>query len=141
MAHRPYERPAFNRPPVPARAAPVLTGGYHRRTINPTMSDSRSYRVRAVAEVLAPYGRDEPPGSHTKVSISLPSDLVQEVRAVAARAGMSFSGAVAASLRRTLDDADQARLDAAIEAQNEENLALANAYLPVAAKVWSEIEW
>lgn len=104
------------------------------------MSERSSYRPRVVAELLEPYG-DDVPGPHTKVSISLPSELVKDVRAAASKAGLSFSGAVAASLRRTLNDADQARLDAAIEAQNQENLDLANAYLPIAAKLWSELEW
>ena len=119
----------------------VLTGRAFDPTIDPTVSERRSYRTRAVAEVLAPYGNDPDRGPHTKVSISLPSELVEEVKAAAARAGLTFSGAVAASIRRTLDDAEQARLDAAIEVQNEENLAWANAYLPVAAKLWSELEW
>ena len=101
------------------------------------MGERRSYRTRAIAEALAPYRSDDDRGPHSKVSISLPSDLVEEVKAAAAKAGLTFSGAVAASLRRTLDDADQARLDAAIEAQNEENLAWSNAYAPITAKLWS----
>ncbi len=28
-----------------------------------------------------------------------------------------------------------------IEAQNEENLAWAEAYAPIAAKLWAELEW
>ena len=52
-----------------------------------------------------------------------------------------MSATIGASLRRKLADADQARLDQAIEAQNEENLAWAEAYAPIAAKLWSELEW
>ena len=48
---------------------------------------------------------------------------------------------IGAALRRTFEEAEQARLDAAIDAQNEENLEWAMAYLPIAAKLWSEIEW
>ena len=48
---------------------------------------------------------------------------------------------IASALRRTLEEADQARLDAAIEAQNEENLEWAKAYHPFAAKLISELEW
>ncbi len=105
------------------------------------MDADRSYRARQIAETIAPYGAEGSRGPHTKLSISLPTELLEEVREAAAASGLSVSGAIAASLRRTLADADQARLDAAIDAQNEENLAWANAYLPIAARLWSEIEW
>jgi hypothetical protein len=96
---------------------------------------------KAIAETLAPYGADAAAGSHTKLSISLPTELVELVREAAVESGTTVSGMVAAALRRTLADAEQVRLDAAIEAQNEENLEWAEAYLPIAAKLWSEIEW
>ena len=105
------------------------------------MSESNSHLVKSVAEALAPYGSEGPTARHAKVSISLPADLVEVVRAIALDSKLSVSAVVAASLRRTIEEADQARLDAAIEAQNEENLEWAKAYLPVAAKLWSEIEW
>jgi hypothetical protein len=105
------------------------------------MSEQQSYRQRAFAEAVAPYGPSGTAGPHTKLSISLPTDLVELVRGAAAETGVSVSAMIGAALRRTLEDAEQARLDAAIEAQNEENLEWAKAYLPIAAKLWSELEW
>lgn len=105
------------------------------------MNERRSYRSKAVAEALAPYGPDSARVPHTKLSISLPVALLEEVREAAAASGLTLSGAIAASLRKTLADAEQANLDAAIEAQNEENLQWARAYMPIAAKLWSESEW
>ena len=105
------------------------------------MSEDRSYSSKAFAELIAPYGADETNAPHKKLSISLPSDVVELVREAAAQTGLSVSATIGASLRRTLQDSDQARLDAAIEAQNEENLEWAMAYLPIAAKLWSELEW
>lgn len=105
------------------------------------MSDRASHRSRRFAEALAPYGTSEPTSAHVKLSISLPTELVELVRASAASSGLTVSATIAASLRRTLEDAEQAALDRAIEAQNEENLAWAEAYAPIAAKLWSELEW
>jgi hypothetical protein len=105
------------------------------------MDDRRSHQRKLFSEAVAPYGSDNSAASHTKLSISLPTDLVELVRGAAAEAGVSVSSMIGAALRRTLEDADQARLDAAIEAQNEENLEWAKAYLPIAAKLWSELEW
>jgi hypothetical protein len=105
------------------------------------MDERRSYQQRAFAEALAPYGIEGVPGPHTKLSISLPTELVELVRGAAAERGVSVSAMIGAVIRRALEDADQARLDAAIEAQNEENLEWAQAYLPIAAKLWSELEW
>lgn len=105
------------------------------------MTSQRSYSGRLLTEALAPYGTDDPRGAHTKLSISLPSDLLELVRSAAAESGQSVSGTIAASLRRTLQDAEQARLDAAVAAQNEENAALAEAYVPLAAKLWSAVDW
>src|SRR5712691_9356776 len=95
-----------------------------------TMSDRQSYQVRAFGEALAPYGSDKASGPHTKLSISLPTDLVELVRKAASERGVSVSGIIGAALRRTLEEADQARLDRALELDAEENLAWANAYLP-----------
>ncbi|MGK2849813.1 MAG: ribbon-helix-helix protein, CopG family [Candidatus Limnocylindrales bacterium] len=104
------------------------------------MSERWSYSAKGFAEAAAPYGSADA-GPHTKLSISLPADLVEVVRAAAAESGMSVSAMIGASLRRTLEDAEQARLDRALELDAEENLAWATAYLPIAAKLWSEIEW
>ncbi len=105
------------------------------------MEDRRSYQQHAFAEALAPYGVERAPGPYTKLSISLPKDLIDLLRGAAAERGVSVSSMVAALIRWALEDSEQARLDAAIEAQNEENLDWAKAYLPIAAKLWSEIEW
>jgi len=105
------------------------------------VNEQQSYRRRAFAEAVAPYGPEGTPGPHTKLSISLPTELVELVRGAAAEGGMSVSAMIGAAIRRTLDEAEQARLDAAIEAQNEENVDWANAYLPIAAQIWSKLEW
>lgn len=105
------------------------------------MSETRPFARRAFAEAVAEYGTSEASPGHAKLSISLPIELLEVVKATAAESGQSVSGIIAASLRKTLDDAEQARLDAAIEAQNEENLEWATAFLPITAKLWSELEW
>jgi plasmid stability protein len=94
-----------------------------------------------LAELAADYGRDETRVPHTKLSISLPSELVETVRYAAAASGLSVSATIAAALRRTLDDVEQSSLDRALELDAEENLAWANAYLPIAAKLMSDLEW
>ncbi len=104
------------------------------------MSERWSYSTKGFAEAVAPYGSADA-GPHTKLSISLPAELVEVVRAAAAESGMSVSAMIGAALRRTLEDAEQARLDRALELDAEENLAWAMAYLPIAAKLWSDIEW
>jgi Arc/MetJ-type ribon-helix-helix transcriptional regulator len=106
-----------------------------------TMSEQRSYLPKAIAEAVAPYGPDESTSPHTKISISLPSDLVKVVREAAAESGLSVSATIGASIRRMLAEVEQQSLDRALELDAEENLAWANAYLPIAAKLWSEIEW
>ena len=104
-----------------------------------TMSKNR-VRVRAVAEALAPYG-SEGTARHAKVSVSLPAELVEVVRAIALENGVSVSAVFAASLRRTIEEADQARLDRALELDAKESVAWAEAYQPITAKLWSELEW
>ncbi len=104
------------------------------------MNERSSYR-RAFAERLATYEPSEGRVPHTKLSISLPSDVVDALRAASERTGLTLSATVAAAIRHAIEAAEQAELDAAIEAQNEENEALANAYLPVAQQLWERIEW
>ena len=105
------------------------------------MDDRQSHQRKLFAEAIAPYGSDNSAASHTKLSISLPTDLVELVRASAAATGLSVSATIGASLRRTLEDAEQASLDRALELDAEDNLAWANAYMPFAAKLMSELEW
>lgn len=118
-----------------------LTCATVRRTIGSMMSTTNRTTLRGLAEMAASYGRDEARVPHTKLSISLPSDLVETVREAAAESGLSVSATIGAALRRTLEDAEQASLDRALELDAEDSVAWANAYLPIAAKQWSEIEW
>jgi hypothetical protein len=105
------------------------------------MSERWSYSTKALAEAVGPYATDDARGAHTKLSISLPTELVEVVRAAATERGTTMSGMIAATLRKALEDAEQARLDRALELDAEENLAWANAYLPIAAKLWAELQW
>jgi hypothetical protein len=98
-------------------------------------------RGRLLRETVAPYAAREDRAGVTKLSISLPTEMVEVVRAAAAESGMSVSATIAAALRRTLGDAEQALLDAALEAQAEENLAFARAYEPIAMDLISKLEW
>jgi hypothetical protein len=105
------------------------------------MDDDRSHQRRLFAEAVAPYGADTSTTPHTKLSISLPTDLVELVRATASATGASVSATIGASLRRTLQDAEQANLDRALELDAEESLAWAEATMPMTAKLWAELEW
>ena len=104
------------------------------------MTQMGSYS-KAVAEAVAPYGAGAASGPHTKVSISLPSELVELVREAAAAGGTSVSATIAAALRRVLVEIAPGSPRSGPELDAEESLAWANAYLPVTAKSWSEIEW
>ena len=95
----------------------------------------------ALAATVEEYGSANARRAHTKLSISLPANLVEQVRLTAAEAGTSVSGVIAAALDRAITSSDQDRLDAAIAAQNEENLAWADALHPITSKLWSEVEW
>ena len=101
----------------------------------------KPFRVAALRESVAPYASTPAREGVTKLSISLPTDLADTLKAAAAESGVPVSAVVAAALRRAVDTAEQEKLDRAIEAQNEENLEWANAYLPIAAKLWAELEW
>ena len=98
-------------------------------------------RGRLLRDAVAPYAASESQATFVKLSVSLPADLVEGVRAAAAAGGLSVSATIAAALRRTLEDAEQARLDAALALDREENIAWATAYAPDAAKLLSELEW
>ena len=105
------------------------------------MSERWSHSSKAVAEALVPYSADDSGGPHTKLSISLPTELVELVRTTAAETGLSVSATIGAAIRRTLAAVEQEGLDRALELDAEDSVAWANAYLPVTAKVWSDIEW
>ena len=102
---------------------------------------TRSRRPHALAETAAAYGSGPPAAGHAKLSITLPADLAEQVRQAAEASGTSVSGVIAAALRSAISRADQDRIDEALEAQNEENLAWAEAFVGPTAKVWSKLEW
>lgn len=87
------------------------------------------------------YGSHPASAGHTKLSITLPVELADEVRTAAQASGTSVSGVIAAALRSTIARADQDRVDAALEAQNDENLAWADAFADQTARLWSKLEW
>lgn len=119
---------------------PSLTHATRGRTIGHTMSEKQS-QGRMFHESVAPYAARATGEKSTKLSISLPTELVEVVRAAAAQSGLSVSATIAAALRRTLDDSEQARLDAALELDREENIGWATAYAPVAAELIGKLEW
>ena len=92
-------------------------------------------------EALEPYLTADDPGPYAKLSISVPEKLLATVREVAAESGATVSGVVAASLRRLVDEVEQARLDAALEADREENLEWARATAPMNARLLADVEW
>jgi len=96
--------------------------------------------TRALAETAAAY-RADTRVAHTKLSISLPTDLVQELRAAAAESGLGVSGVVAASLRRSIAATGQDRLDQALALDAEDNAGWANDALALTARAWAELEW
>jgi transcriptional regulator of met regulon len=99
-------------------------------------------RARWMRESLAPYAAAEPRSSgSTKLSVSLPTDLVEVVRATATRSGMSVSAMIAASLRQTLVVAEQESLDRALALDAEEDREWAAATGEVHARLVSELEW
>jgi hypothetical protein len=104
------------------------------------MSESR-IRGKLLHETLTPYASAPAGATFTKLSISLPTELVEVIRAAAAESGLSVSATIAAALRRTLEDAEQTRLDAALELDREENLAWAETYAPIAAELIGKLEW
>ena len=105
------------------------------------MEASGPVRRNALAESAAAYGPGAAAASHAKLSITLPADLADQVKAAAEESGTSVSGVIAAALRSAIARSEQDRLDAAIDAQNDENLSWAEAFLPATSKLWSEIEW
>jgi hypothetical protein len=98
-------------------------------------------RLPTTRDALAPYLSSAEAGPFTKLSISLPEPLISAVREVSDPTGVSVSGVIAASLRRLLDQVEQARIDQALEEDREENLAWARATAPVHARLVAELEW
>jgi hypothetical protein len=76
-----------------------------------------------------------------KLSVSLPEDLVEHVERRAAESKVGFSTALAEIVRAEMDAEDQARLEAALALDAEDNLVLARATLPIAAALTKSLEW
>jgi Arc/MetJ-type ribon-helix-helix transcriptional regulator len=94
----------------------------------------------ALAETAAEYG-DSPAVAHIKLSISLPSELVEQVRAAADESGQSVSAVISAALRRSIDVAQQERLERALELDAEANARWAHDALELTARAWSDLKW
>ena len=94
-----------------------------------------------LAETAAAYGPDQASARHVKLSVSLPADLAEELRAAAEETGLGVSGLIAAAVRGSLATAEQARLDRALGLDAEDNEAWANAALAQTAQAWANLEW
>jgi hypothetical protein len=94
-----------------------------------------------MADILAPYQGTAQETPVAKLSISLPHALLDAVRETAENLETSVSAIIAASLRRTLDDLEQVRIDQALDDDAEENLAWARATAPGHAELMSKLEW
>ena len=97
--------------------------------------------VDAVREALEVYLSQPSSGPYRKLSISLPADLLAALREVADATGTPLSGVIAAALRRLVDEAGQARLDAALRLDADENVAWADAGAAVQARLIGELGW
>ena len=102
---------------------------------------SSTSRVHALAETAATYGAATTSVPHVKLSISLPAELVAEVRAAAEDAQSSVSAVIAAALRSSIATSDQARLDQALALDAEDNAAWASDVLALTARAWADLEW
>ena len=94
-----------------------------------------------LAETAAAYGPDPASARHVKLSVSLPADLVTELRAAAEETGLGVSGVIAAAVRGSLATAEQASLDRALALDAADNEAWANAALAQTAQAWANLEW
>jgi hypothetical protein len=103
------------------------------------MSSRTSGRTRLppARDAAVPYGSE----LVDKVSISLPPALVARARDQAGRDGTSLSAVVAEALRDRFDREDQAELDAALEADREESIRVAEAFLPFAVALLDQADW
>jgi hypothetical protein len=104
-------------------------------------SDHDERPFPTVRDALEPYLAATEGGRYAKVSISVPEQLLATVKQVADESGTSVSGVVAASLRRLVDEVEQAKLDAALESDREENLEWARATAPMNARLLADVEW
>ena len=99
---------------------------------------SRSGRL--LRESVTPFA-SAPDSGHTKISISLPTELVEAARAAAADSGSTVSAVIAASLRRSIREAEQATIDRALELDADDSAVWAEAHASVSARMWERLEW
>jgi hypothetical protein len=114
---------------------------YDQRPKPGETAEPASNPLPSAREALAPYLSAVEAGPFTKLSISLPEPLMETVREVSAQTGVSVSGVIAASLRRLQDEVFQARIDAALEEDREENLAWARATAPGDILLLNDLPW
>ncbi len=105
------------------------------------MKQPRRPLAHALAETAATYGTEREPAAHTKLSISLPRDLVDQVRLAAGESGTTVSGVIAAALRRSIATSEQERLEQALALDAEENESWANDALALTARAWADLQW
>lgn len=94
----------------------------------------------SLAETAAAYGSAQRTSS-VKVSITLPADLVEEVRIAASQTGTGVSGVIAAALRHSLAVAQQARIDEALALDAADNAEYGRVGEALAAETWAELKW
>jgi Arc/MetJ-type ribon-helix-helix transcriptional regulator len=114
---------------------------YDRRPEPGESAGRNGTQLPSARDALAPYLAPTEAGPFTKLSISLPEPLIATVREVSEQTGVSVSGVIAASLRRLLDEVLQARIDAALEEDREENLAWARATAPGDILLLNDLPW
>ena len=105
------------------------------------MSETRSLEPRTFAETVAAYAARRARGLTQKCRSACRQSWSEVVRRSTESTGLSFSAVVASALRQFAETVEQESLDRALELDAEENLAWANAFLPITAKLWSELEW
>ena len=101
----------------------------------------RDVRTALLRELLAPYVTGRSASGTTKLSISLPADLVEVIRATAKESGLSVSATIAASFRRNLIVSEQDRLDAALRVDADEDRAWAASTAETHANLVDSLEW
>ena len=94
----------------------------------------------ALAETAASYGTDARTHS-VKLSISLPADLVDQIRTAAAQSGVGVSGVIAAAVRHSLATAEQERIDRALALDAEDDEAYGRVGEALAADLWADLTW
>lgn len=94
-------------------------------------------RLRAARKAAVPHGSE----LVDKVSISLPPALAARARDQAGRDGTSLSAVVVEALRDRFDREDQAELDSALQADREESIRAAEAFLPFAVALLDQADW